>query len=953
MFSLAQLEFGPQKRVIVGQFLINGRRLVVPVVHLTSDHKAVSTERRREQLKSIFAYLQHVGCLSSGYCVLVGDFNFDDDEHHELLQQPPQPSNSAEARFIDAWLRVHGSLDGGYTFDPETNDVARLASTSSKRRRLDRIYVYSCPHAFAQLQATQCSLLGTEPIAIGAGGFRVFPSDHYGLRAELTYDCDHEQLASAANDADDITSGGVSLASILSRPQSRKVGRKTAVVIVPPNSLWPAIQQIRAEHDKNFKIWMPHINLLYGFIHTEHFAEAATVFRGVLRHMPPFQLRLATMSSFNIRNGHNIQLDIDGDRATHPIYELQRALEAEYPYCNEQSSHSDVGWIPHLTLGQSRTAPGTMLGTWQKSWTPIDFTVRHIYLVARSDSQPFSVWHKIPLARADELSATTTTTSTTARTTVAAAPPAAPAAPSNQDELHLLTRAPLMPVGTTPTLLGILEANDHVGPASEAQLANRHQLLAHIASICNCIIASNVASASSTLSNYCYEQGSGALGVESPSSDIDLVCIGPPNLSRATFFEALRCELQADKSLEVQKLRTFFTARVPLLTGVISGFEVDVAYAKFPNSLPLCAPDRLTADSVKRFDEQSAFALSGLTDAAAILASLRELEHQHQGLAAGECLAKYRVLLRALKLWAKARALYSASFGYLGGFSWAIIAARAISEARDEIATASHERLFTLAIRMLLDSIDGHRAISIAEHHDDNDDTACKIDNSTPVCVLTPSYPVRNAAASTSFAMGRILRAECERALALLAEHAQPNNAADAAAAASDVLSRLLAPLDFFGEHSHFVVLEVQCLKRADMHRASAWLHSKIAAFVREFSSRTTDDAMMMLLLRALPATFVNLRHKLKANALLDEGVLLNFPHTGACFIGCSNAANAADIEALTRAVASLSNKFVEWSERPDGSRLSVAVLSQQTVLADWLPMSYRRDEPPTASSSQ
>ncbi|KAF0348014.1 RNA ligase/cyclic nucleotide phosphodiesterase [Gigaspora margarita] len=41
---------------------------------------------------------------------------------------------------------------------------------------------------------------------------------------------------------------------------------KSALCIIPPKSQWPNIQLIRQKHDKHYKRWMPHINLIYPFI---------------------------------------------------------------------------------------------------------------------------------------------------------------------------------------------------------------------------------------------------------------------------------------------------------------------------------------------------------------------------------------------------------------------------------------------------------------------------------------------------------------------------------------------------------------------------------------------------------------------------------------------------------------------------------------------------------------
>lgn len=36
----------------------------------------------------------------------------------------------------------------------------------------------------------------------------------------------------------------------------------SAVVVMPPESMWQQIQDIRSKHDKSYERWMPHINLV-------------------------------------------------------------------------------------------------------------------------------------------------------------------------------------------------------------------------------------------------------------------------------------------------------------------------------------------------------------------------------------------------------------------------------------------------------------------------------------------------------------------------------------------------------------------------------------------------------------------------------------------------------------------------------------------------------------------
>lgn len=51
-----------------------------------------------------------------------------------------------------------------------------------------------------------------------------------------------------------------------------KAQKKTALIITPPESVWPAIQQIRSQHDqKASTVWMPHIKLLFPFVDEDLF----------------------------------------------------------------------------------------------------------------------------------------------------------------------------------------------------------------------------------------------------------------------------------------------------------------------------------------------------------------------------------------------------------------------------------------------------------------------------------------------------------------------------------------------------------------------------------------------------------------------------------------------------------------------------------------------------------
>ena len=57
----------------------------------------------------------------------------------------------------------------------------------------------------------------------------------------------------------------------------------TAVVLIPPGEVQPAIQAIRQVHDRHFKRWMPHITLLYPFRPHSEFDQLAERFASACR----------------------------------------------------------------------------------------------------------------------------------------------------------------------------------------------------------------------------------------------------------------------------------------------------------------------------------------------------------------------------------------------------------------------------------------------------------------------------------------------------------------------------------------------------------------------------------------------------------------------------------------------------------------------------------------------
>jgi len=78
--------------------------------------------------------------------------------------------------------------------------------------------------------------------------------------------------------------------------------------------------------------------------------------------------------------------------------QLQAALQAEFPECDEASRH-ETGFVPHLSLGQAghRAQIEERLAELRGSWRPLAFDVPSIALLSREREGPFVIDRAIPL----------------------------------------------------------------------------------------------------------------------------------------------------------------------------------------------------------------------------------------------------------------------------------------------------------------------------------------------------------------------------------------------------------------------------------------------------------------------------------------------------------------------------------------------------------------------------
>ncbi|BAZ17135.1 RNA 2',3'-cyclic phosphodiesterase [Calothrix sp. NIES-4071] len=630
-FELAEHKFSGAKHVLVGTWQINGKLLHVAVVHLTSNRAENAVEKRAHQLSTLLAYLQNYEDS-----LIVGDFNTRGNEQRDIL---------TKAGFVDVWQKLH-PYEAGYTFDPDCNPLAALLSLSGKPGRLDRILQRGdyIPQSILLFACT--------PINAQEG---LYPSDHFGVRAVFNTNIEAPTNPDKMN-----------LTSVRPIYQS-------AIVIIPPNDVLPAIQEIRQKYDARFERWMPHINLIYGFLPESYFEQAIEIISPVLSKLEPFTVTLTEFGTFTHRKSCTAWLRPVAEpvetRHVASLQVLQSVLQNLFPQCDEQSKKSSTGFTPHLSVGQFPN-PETAYSTLPQ-WRPYSFTVDSVALISRRGDKPFEIKHIVHLGGElqqiiNQLQPELTQEQQLRRQTI----------------IEIIKQACAECLGTTPTL---------------------HLL------------------------------GSARLGVQTPQSDIDIVCEIPGYIAGETFLHNVQQHLQD----LCESSQVVLDARVPVLRLKIETISIDLLYVRYENT---------AHSSERRIDSTSLKAIIGCWEADLIIDTVSKYVS----------FDLFKILLRAVKAWAKCRCIYGNAWGFLGGFSWVILTAwscTSYNQASDNI------ELMLAHFFQMLNQHDWKQPISLTE-------AGQQYEVQLPrdwLPIITSIEPCQNTARNVTPSTSHILRAEFQR----------------------------------------------------------------------------------------------------------------------------------------------------------------------------------------------
>uniref|UniRef100_A0A8C5BP03 Poly(A) polymerase n=1 Tax=Gadus morhua TaxID=8049 RepID=A0A8C5BP03_GADMO len=302
--------------------------------------------------------------------------------------------------------------------------------------------------------------------------------------------------------------------------------------------------------------------------------------------------------------------------------------------------------------------------------------------------------------------------------------------------------------------------------------------------------------------------GSYRLGVHTKGADIDALCVAPRHVERTDFFSSFFEKIKLHE--EIKDLRAVEDAFVPVIKFKFDGIEIDLLFARLALQ---SIPDNLDlrGDSMLRnLDIRCIRSLNGcrVTDEILYLVPNKE---------------NFRLTLRAIKLWAKRRGIYSNMLGFLGGVSWAMLVARTCQLYPNAVAATLVHKFF-----LVFSKWEWPNPVLLKQPEDSNlnlpvwDPRVNPSDRYHLMPIITPAYPQQNSTYNVSTSTRTIMSEEFKYGLSVTDEILQGKTE----------WSKLFEPPNFFQKYKHYIVLTASASTEENHLEWIGLVESKIRVLV-------------------------------------------------------------------------------------------------------------------------
>lgn len=253
--------------------------------------------------------------------------------------------------------------------------------------------------------------------------------------------------------------------------------------------------------------------------------------------------------------------------------------------------------------------------------------------------------------------------------------------------------------------------------------------------------------------------GSFELGVYGPRSDMDTLMLAPKHVSREDFFQNMPDLLRKEfKAEEITELTPVPGISVPIIKLELCGVSVDLIFCSLNLQAVPKTQELSDLNLLRGLDDTDLKCVNGTRVTRRIL----ELVPQTK---------VFRTALRAVKLWAKQRALYGNIVGYPGGVAYAMMVARICQLYPKAAAPQIIWKFFYLMRRWNWPSpvlLQNHEQgpLNLREW----DPSQYRGDKMHLMPVITPAYPRANACHTIGPSTKMVLLQEMERGEAIVAK---------------------------------------------------------------------------------------------------------------------------------------------------------------------------------------
>ncbi|KAH3854981.1 hypothetical protein DPMN_097541 [Dreissena polymorpha] len=305
--------------------------------------------------------------------------------------------------------------------------------------------------------------------------------------------------------------------------------------------------------------------------------------------------------------------------------------------------------------------------------------------------------------------------------------------------------------------------------------------------------------------------GSYRLGVHTKGADIDTLCVAPRHVERTDFFSSF-IELLKEQS-EVKDLRAVEEAYVPVIKMSFDGIELDMLFARL--ALPTIPEDIDLRDEtlLKNLDQKCVRSLNGCRVTDEILHLVPNVDN-------------FRMTLRAIKLWAKKKGIYSNSLGFLGGVSWAMLVARVCQLYPNADPSTLLHKFFVFLCQwewpkpVLLKELSMENKLNFTVW----DPRINPQDRFHLMPVITPAYPCQNSTFNVTQSTRQIMMEEFQEGLKVTTDIIEQGESAD--------WSPLFEPSNFFQKYKHYIVLICAAQEESSFLEWHGFVESKIRILV-------------------------------------------------------------------------------------------------------------------------